>query len=105
MDWRRAMPLDDIGRTLLLVGLLIAVMGVLMLLGGQLPWLGRLPGDISIERGNFRFDAPVATFLGLSLSLTRVLNLVALRYPGSGALSCVVRRGGRRWADAPARYV
>ena len=73
------MPLDDIGRTLLVVGLLIAVMGVLMLLGGQLPWLGRLPGDISIERGNFRFYAPVATCLLLSLIVTLVLNLMARR--------------------------
>jgi hypothetical protein len=73
------MPLDDIGRTLLVVGLLIAVMGVLMLLGGQLPWLGRLPGDISIERGNFRFYAPLATCLLLSLIVTLVLNLVARR--------------------------
>jgi ABC-type tungstate transport system substrate-binding protein len=73
------MPLDDIGRTLLVVGLLIAVMGVVMLLGGQLPWLGRLPGDISIERGNFRFYAPLATCLLLSLILTLVLNLVARR--------------------------
>jgi hypothetical protein len=54
-------------------------MGVLMLLGGQLPWLGRLPGDISIERGNFRFYAPLATCLLLSLILTLVLNLVARR--------------------------
>ena len=73
------MPLDDVGRTLLFVGLLIAVMGVLMLLGGQLPWLGRLPGDISIERDNFRFYAPFATCLLLSLIVTLVLNLMARR--------------------------
>jgi hypothetical protein len=79
MDWRRAMPLDEIGRTLLVVGLVIAVMGVLMLLAGQLPWLGRLPGDISIERDNFRFYAPLATCLLLSLIVTLVLNLLARR--------------------------
>ena len=73
------MPLDDIGRTLLVVGVLIAVAGVLMLLAGQLPWLGRLPGDVSIERGNFRFYAPLATCILLSLIVTLVLNLLARR--------------------------
>jgi hypothetical protein len=73
------MPLDDIGRTLLVVGVLIAVMGVLMLLAGELPWLGRLPGDVSIERGNFRFYAPLATCILLSLIVTLVLNLLARR--------------------------
>jgi hypothetical protein len=73
------MPLDDIGRTLLIVGVLIAVMGVLMLLAGELPWLGRLPGDVSIERGNFRFYAPLATCILLSLIVTLVLNVLARR--------------------------
>ena len=41
--------------------------------------LGRLPGDISIERGNFRFYAPIATSLLLSVLLTIVLNVVASR--------------------------
>jgi uncharacterized membrane-anchored protein YitT (DUF2179 family) len=73
------MPLDDLGRTLLIVGVLIAVIGGVLLLAGQVPWLGRLPGDISFERGNFRFYAPIATMLLLSLILTIVLNLIARR--------------------------
>jgi hypothetical protein len=72
-------PLDDLGRTLLVIGIVIAVLGGVMLLIGQVPWLGRLPGDISIERGNFRFFAPIATSLLLSLILTIVLNLLARR--------------------------
>lgn len=73
------MPLDDLGRTLLLVGVLIALVGGILLLAGNVPWLGRLPGDISIERGNFRFYAPIATSLLISLVLTLVLNLLARR--------------------------
>jgi hypothetical protein len=73
------MPLDDLGRTLLLVGILIGVAGVLLMLAGHVPWLGRLPGDITIERDNFRFYAPIATSLLISLVLTLVLNLVARR--------------------------
>jgi len=73
------MPLDDIGRTLLVVGVLIAIVGGLVLIAGQLPWLGRLPGDISVERDNFRLYVPLATCLLLSLILTVVLNLLARR--------------------------
>ena len=73
------MPLDDLGRTLLLIGVLIAVVGGVLLLIGQVPWLWHLPGDISIERGNFRFYAPIATSLLISLLLTIVLNLLARR--------------------------
>jgi hypothetical protein len=73
------MAFDDLGKTLLIIGVLLAVLGGVMLLAGQLPWLGRPPGDISIERGNFRFYAPLATCLLLSLLLTVVLNLLSRR--------------------------
>jgi hypothetical protein len=73
------MPLDDLGRTLLVVGVLLALIGGILLLAGAIPWLGRLPGDISIERDGFRFYAPIATSLLISLVLTLVLNLVARR--------------------------
>lgn len=73
------MPLGDFGRTLIVLGLAIAALGGLLLLAGGVPWLGRLPGDISVERGNFRFYAPIATSLLLSLVLTILLNLFARR--------------------------
>jgi Protein of unknown function (DUF2905) len=72
-------PLDDLGRTLLLVGVLLALLGGILLLVGAVPWFGRLPGDISIERDGFRFYAPIATSLLVSLVLTIVLNLMARR--------------------------
>ena len=73
------MPLDDLGRTLVVLGIALAVLGGIVLLVGTVPGLGRLPGDISIERGNFRIYAPIATCLLLSLLLTIVLNVVARR--------------------------
>ena len=73
------MPLDDLGRTLVVMGIALAVLGGILLLVGTVPGLGRLPGDISIERGNFRFYAPIATSLLLSVLLTIVLNVVASR--------------------------
>ncbi len=73
------MPLNDLGRTLLIFGVILAALGGLLLLAGNIPWLGRLPGDISFERGNFRFYAPIATSLLLSLVLTILLNVLAWR--------------------------
>jgi hypothetical protein len=61
------------------MGIALAVLGGILLLVGTVPGLGRLPGDISIERGNFRIYAPIATCLLLSLLLTIVLNVVARR--------------------------
>jgi hypothetical protein len=72
-------PLDALGRTLLILGLVIAGLGGLLLLAGWVPWLGRLPGDLSFERGNVRFYAPLATGLLISVVLTVVLNLLARR--------------------------
>lgn len=60
---------------LLLFGIFLAVMGGLMLVGGKLFGLGRLPGDIYIQRGNFSFYFPVVTSIILSILLTIILNL------------------------------
>jgi hypothetical protein len=63
---------------LIIVGLLIAAAGVLWLLAPAVPWLGRLPGDIAIERGNVRFYFPLMTCLVLSVLLSAVFWLVQL---------------------------
>ena len=51
------------GRTLLVVGLLIALVGLVMMAGVP---LGRLPGDITVRRGNFTISVPIVTCLLLS---------------------------------------
>ena len=53
------------GGVLLLVGLLFS-------LGARLPWLGRLPGDLVIERENFRFYFPLATSILMSIVLSAI---------------------------------
>jgi hypothetical protein len=58
------------GKTLVLIGLGIAALGLLMMLG--LP-LGRLPGDFSVRRGNVSFYFPLATSVVLSILLTLIL--------------------------------
>lgn len=67
--------MPGLGRTLIILGLLIAALGVLLTLAGKLPWLGRLPGDITIRRENFTFSFPLATSIILSLLLTLLLWL------------------------------
>ena len=61
------------GRVLVLVGVGIAGIGVLIMLG--LP-LGRLPGDVVLRRGNFAVYVPVSTCIVLSLLLTLLLTLL-----------------------------
>ena len=56
-----------LGKTLIIAGLLLVLVGLLITLASRLPWLGRLPGDIVIKRENFSFYMPLATSLLLSL--------------------------------------
>jgi hypothetical protein len=67
---------DNLGRVLIVVGLVLAGLGLLLLLAGRLPFLGRLPGDIAIERDNVSCFFPIATMILLSLLLTVIVNLV-----------------------------
>ncbi len=71
--------MNDVGKLLIVLGLLIALAGVVLLLAGRVPWLGRLPGDIHIQRGNWTFYFPIATSLLLSVVLTLVLWLIGRR--------------------------
>lgn len=71
MDW------TALGRILVVIGLLLAVVGGLIWAAGRpgLP-LGRLPGDIRIERDGFSCFVPIASMILLSLVLTVVLNII-----------------------------
>lgn len=71
--------MNDVGRMLVVFGVLIALAGVALLLVGRVGWLGRLPGDIHIERGNWTFYFPLATSLLLSAVLTLILWIVGRR--------------------------
>jgi hypothetical protein len=73
------MNLADLGKLLIGFGLLIVGVGVALLFAGRLPWLGRLPGDIVLERGNWSFYFPLATSLLLSVVLSLILWLVSRR--------------------------
>jgi hypothetical protein len=69
----------DLGRSLVVIGIVVAVVGVLLMLAGRVPWLGRLPGDIYIQRGNWSFYFPLMTSIVLSVLLTVVFWLLGRR--------------------------
>ncbi len=76
MDEDRKMDLTGMGRILLVLGGLLAVLGLVLLLAGRIPFLGQLPGDITLSRGNVSCYIPIVTSILLSLLLTLILNLV-----------------------------
>ena len=65
----------EIGKYLVILGLLIAMVGALLWSGIGKGWLGRLPGDIHYTKGNFSFHFPIVTCLLVSLILTVILWL------------------------------
>ena len=66
---------SEMGKLLIIVGILFVAIGLLLTFAPNIPYLGRLPGDISIKRGNFHFYFPIVTCLLLSIIITILLNL------------------------------
>ena len=62
--------------SLIVIGILIVVIGVLWLVAPSIPWLGKLPGDIVVERENFQFHFPVVTCILLSVVFTAIMWVV-----------------------------
>jgi hypothetical protein len=69
----------NVGRLLILAGVVLVALGVIVTLAGRFTPLGRLPGDIVFRRGNFTFYFPVVTSIVLSVLLTLVLWLFSRR--------------------------
>ena len=69
--------MGEMGRLMMIAGGSLFVIGLLLFLAGRVPGIGQLPGDITVQRGNFTFFAPLGTMIVLSIVLTVILNLVA----------------------------
>jgi len=67
---------QEFGRLLVLLGSIAVAIGLLLWSGVRMPWLGRLPGDIVIERDHWSIYLPIATSVVLSIVLTLVLRLL-----------------------------
>ena len=71
--------MPELGRALIVLGVVIALAGVVLVVFGRVPWIGRLPGDIHVERGPWSFYVPLGTSILLSILLTLVLWLIGRR--------------------------
>ena len=71
--------MPQIGKLLIVLGIIIAAFGVLLSFSGKIPWLGRLPGDILFQKKNFTLYFPLATSILLSLILTFLFWLFGRR--------------------------
>jgi hypothetical protein len=67
--------MSDIGRLLIIIGIILVIVGAAFLLAPKIPWLGKLPGDITYKRGNFSFYFPLGTCILISIILTLILYL------------------------------
>jgi membrane protein implicated in regulation of membrane protease activity len=73
------MPLNGLGKLLILLGGILIIIGAATVLVGKFPWLGRLPGDIYVERRSFTFFFPLTTSILVSAILSLVLYLLSKR--------------------------
>lgn len=69
---------ESLGKILVLLGLFIVVLGVILLLAGRVPFLGRLPGDIFIQRDNVTCWFPIVTSILLSILLSLILWILSV---------------------------
>ncbi|ABK99264.1 DUF2905 domain-containing protein [Pelobacter propionicus] len=68
--------MSGLGRSLIITGLILVVAGVVITFSPRIPWLGKLPGDIHVQRENFSFFFPLTTCILLSALLSLILWLL-----------------------------
>ena len=64
-----------LGKLLILLGVFVILIGLLLLFGEKIPWIGRLPGDILIRKKNVTFYFPLTTSILISIILTLLFTL------------------------------
>ena len=65
----------DLGKSLLILGIILSLVGLVFIFGSKFPGLGRLPGDIFIKKGPVTFFFPLATCILISIIVTLILAL------------------------------
>lgn len=71
--------LDPFAKLLILFGLILVAVGGLLLFIGKVPYIGKLPGDIYVQRRNFSFYFPLTTSILLSIILTLLFSFLSRR--------------------------
>lgn len=65
------------GKYIIVIGALIILVGIIIyFFHDKLNWIGKLPGDIRIEKENFKFYFPITTMILFSLAITLIVNLI-----------------------------
>lgn len=65
-----------LGKSLIILGIIITIFGIIVTIAGKIPWLGRLPGDIYIRKNNFTFYFPLATCILVSFLISFIFWLL-----------------------------
>lgn len=69
--------MEKAGKAIIVVGIFVIVAGIIVwFCGDKLRWFGRLPGDIRVEKEDFRFYMPVTTMILASILLSAILWLI-----------------------------
>ena len=69
----------SIGKVLIFAGIALILIGTLVTFSGKMPWLGKLPGDISIQKNGFSLYFPITTSIIISVVLSLILMLIRKR--------------------------
>ncbi len=69
---------NPIGKVLIIAGLAIVILGVAFLFLDKIPFIGKLPGDITIRKKDYALFFPLGTSIAISLLLTAVLYIISL---------------------------
>jgi hypothetical protein len=72
---RSEKTMPAIGKMFIIMGILLVLVGIFLIFGDKIPFLGRLPGDISIKREKFSFYFPITTCIIVSIILTIIASL------------------------------
>jgi uncharacterized membrane protein len=71
--------LNPLGKMLIFFGAVLILVGGAILLAGKIPWIGKLPGDIFVQKKNFSFYFPITTSIIISIILTLIFSILSRR--------------------------
>jgi len=71
--------MNELGKSIIVIGFILIVVGALLTVTGKIPGIGKLPGDIFIKKENFSFYFPFATCILLSIALSLIMHFLNKR--------------------------
>lgn len=71
--------INPLGKMLIFFGAVLIIIGGAIIFLGKVPWIGKLPGDIFIQKKNFSFYFPITTSIIISIILTLIFSLLSRR--------------------------